>query len=448
MSAIAGCSPPCSRSDVQSMLAVQAHRGPAGRAVIETEAATLGVAWSRSQAFAGQTLERAQAAQDSAGSGRMARATAEMTRLSLLRDPLGVAPLYYTHGDAGALYFASEVKALLPFSREVRSLPPGTLYDGAEIRPFYRLHSEPPIAADFPSVAKDLRRRMTTAVQDCVTDEDDMACWLSGGLDSSGIAALAARTVRRLHTFAAGVCGAPDLAAARTVASFIGSQHHEIEVTFDEMLAVLPAVIYHLESFDALLVRSSIINYLAGRAAADYAPATLSGEGGDELFAGYAYLKEMPQAALTSELLDITKRLHNTALQRVDRCSAAHGLLAHVPFLGLDFVDYALRIPTELKLRDGVEKWILRQALIGLLPDKILTRTKSKFWEGAGVGDLLADYAGSRVSDRDFEAERVLPNGWQLRTKEELQYYRIFKEHFGEFANLDWMGRTKGAPQD
>ena len=275
-----------------------------------------------------------------------------------------------------------------------------------------------------------------------------MACWLSGGLDSSGIAALAARTVRRLHTFAAGVCGAPDLAVARTVASFIGSQHHEIEVTFDEMLAVLPAVIYHLESFDALLVRSSIINYLAGRAAADYAPATLSGEGGDELFAGYAYLKEMPQAGLTDELLDITKRLHNTALQRVDRCSAAHGLLAHVPFLGLE----CRRLCAAHTHRAEAARWRRKvdpapgfnrpaagqDPAPGRSPSSGRARGLATCWRTTR----------SRVSDRDFEAERVLPNGWQLRTKEELLYYRIFQEHFGEFANLDWMGRTKGAPQD
>jgi asparagine synthase (glutamine-hydrolysing) len=122
-------------------------------------------------------------------------------------------------------------------------------------------------------------------------------------------------------------------------------------------------------------------------------------------------------------------------------------MVAHVPFLSPDVVDYAFRIPVEYKLRDGVEKWILRQAASGLLPQEVVDRTKAKFWEGAGVGDLLAAHAEEQVSDPDFEAGRVLANGWRLRTKEELMYYRIFRQHFGDLENLDWMGRTKGAPE-
>jgi asparagine synthase (glutamine-hydrolysing) len=217
-------------------------------------------------------------------------------------------------------------------------------------------------------------------------------------------------------------------------------------VTFGEMLAVLPTVIYHLESFDALLVRSSITNYLVAKAAADYVPAVFSGEGGDELFAGYEYLKALDPAALPDELIDITGRLHNTALQRVDRSAAAHDTVAHVGFLDPDVVDYALRIPIEWKLLNRTEKWILRLALDGMLPASVLNRTKSKFWEGAGVGELLARYADDNIRVDDFERERQLPDGSQLNSREELMYYRIFREHFGEFGDLTWLGRTKGAP--
>jgi asparagine synthase (glutamine-hydrolysing) len=212
------------------------------------------------------------------------------------------------------------------------------------------------------------------------------------------------------------------------------------------MLAVLPRVIYHLESFDALLVRSSITNYLAAKAAADYVPAVFSSEGGDELFAGYAYLKSLDPAQLDGELIDMTGRLHNTALQRVDRCASAHGMVAYVAFLDPDVVDYALRIPVKYKLHGDVEKWILRQAMDGTLPEPVLNRTRAKFWEGAGVGELLANFASRYVSDHGFDQERTLPGGLVLNSKEELMYYRIFREHFGNFDNFAWMGRTKGAP--
>jgi asparagine synthase (glutamine-hydrolysing) len=428
------------------MLARIAHRGPAGSLVQEAPGATLAVTWTAAQATAEQTLQSELTAVDCAEPGRLALASATPRGIHLTRDRIGVAPLYYGETADGILCFASEVKALLPVTRQVNCLPPGhSLIDG-EIQAYLPPAASPPLNSSPRSLAKELRARLSRAVQQCIPG-DEMASWLSGGLDSSVIAALARPHVRRLSTFAAGLTGARDLEYARRVARHIQSDHHEIIVTLGAMLQALPDVIYHLESFDALLVRSSIMNYLAGRAASGYSPATLSGEGGDELFAGYAYLKQLDPAQLDAELFDITGRLHNTALQRVDRCSSAHGIVAHVPFLAPEVVDFAFRIPAEFKLRDGVEKWIVRQAAGDLLPAGVLNRTKSKFWEGSGVGDLLAEHANAQVSDRDFEGERKLPNGWELRTKEELMYYRIFREHFGESADLDWMGRTKGAPE-
>ena len=446
MSGIAGCTRPGARGDVELMLARITHRGPAGHDVCETEGATLGVAWTGPQAAAAQVLQTEQVAQDCAGAGRLARAVAGAAGLALTRDPLGVAPLYFARTDDGAVCFASEVKALLPISRNVHCLPPGHSHDGTGLHAYFRLAKQPDLASRPHLIAQELHHRLAAAVQECVNG-GETGCWLSGGLDSSVMAALARPEVSRLHTFAAGLAGAADLEYARHVARFIRADHHEVIVSFDQMLAVLPTVIYHLESFDALLVRSSIINYIVGRGAADYVPAVLSGEGGDELFAGYAYLKQLGPAVLADELLDITQRLHNTALQRVDRCSAAHGLVAHVPFLAPEVVDYALRIPVEYKLRNNVEKWILRRAMAGRLPSAVLRRTKAKFWEGAGVGDLLAQHAESQVSDSDFRRQRRLDNGLHVHTKEELMYYRIFHEHFGDFADLGWMGRTKGAPR-
>jgi asparagine synthase (glutamine-hydrolysing) len=418
-----------------------AHRGSRGHMVIEGKTCTLALAWSESQASAENQLMKTHIAWDEAGEGHFAMAAC--SEMLLKRDPIGVAPLYYGWVDDEVFCFASEVKGLLEFTRDIHELLPGHAFDGQKMEPYFQLRKLP-LTSDTPEKAAiKLRRTLENAVTKRAGN-GDVGGWLSGGLDSSALAALAQPHFHPFHTFTAGLPGAPDVEHAQAVAEFIGSEHHVVTVQIEDMLAVLPEVIYHLESFDAWLVRSSILNYLVARLAANYVPAIFSGEGGDELFAGYEYLKSLDPANLSDELIDITSRLHNTALQRVDRCASAHGTVAHVIFLDPAVVDYALRIPSEYKLHHGVEKWILRQAVADILPMTIVERPKAKFWEGAGVNELMAQYAERHISDSDFSKERELLNGWQLNSKEELFYYRIFREHFGEFDNLSWMGRTKG----
>jgi asparagine synthase (glutamine-hydrolysing) len=449
MAAIAGIAAANRKKQVNQMLDRMAHRGQAGRLVVQPGGVTIGIDWPEGQPQAFRLLLEQNLATDQVADGQFARAQAIGGTFALMRDPLGVAPLYYGRTAEDDLCFASEVKGLLAIeASDIQEMPPGHTYLNGVLAEYFRpalparLEDQPPRL-----IASRLRRLLETAVERYASKGMEFGAWLSGGLDSSVLAALARPLIPVLHTFAAGFPGAPDLHYARMVADHIKADHHEVIVTMDEVLSALPKVIFHLESFDALLVRSSLMNYLVAREAGKYVPAAFSGEGGDELFAGYEYLKNLPVETLPEELIDITGRLHNTALQRVDRSAAAGGIIPYVAFLDPDVVLYALRIPVQLKLRGGVEKWILRQSMMGMLPDEVLNRPKAKFWQGAGVQDLLEEHAERVISDRDFEVERCLSNGWKLNTKEELLYYRAFRELFGPLEDLEWMGRTKNAPK-
>lgn len=446
MSGIVGIENSKRHTQVEQMLDRIAHRGGAGREIIEADGGTLGVVWTESHSDSIHTVKQGNTVRDNSGNGHFSQAKICNGHLMLMRDQLGVVPLYYGRTDDGVLCFASEVKALLEVTHNVRRFPPGHYYCRNRFEPYFSLAKKQSVSKHPGHISEELHRCLASSVEKRIKG-DVAGAWLSGGLDSSTLAALARPHVEEFHTFVAGLPDAPDLEHAREMAAFIESEHHEIIVTLSDLLSILSDVIYYLESFDALLVRSSITNYLVGEAASEYVHTVFSGEGGDELFAGYDYLKSLDSRYLEDELLDITGRLHNTALQRVDRSASAHSIIAHVGFLDPRVVNYALRIPAEYKLHNGVEKWILRRAMEGVLPKKIVERKKAKFWEGAGVGDLLSQYADSCITDKEFDRERTLPNQWVLNTKEELMYYRIFCEHFGELKDLTWMGRTKNAPQ-
>ncbi len=446
MSGIAGIGGPGKRAQVERMLDKMTYRGPAGGEIVEVAAGTLGVVWTQTQAESAADLTREHLAQDYVDDSHFAQAQACGGCLVLKRDPLGVSPLYYGHTADGTLCFASEVKAILAVTRDVHALPPGHIHDGTGVRPYSNLGGEPDSDRPAEQIARGLRGCLEAVVEKLIGPRREMGLWLSGGLDSTALAALARPRLTTLHTFAAGFPDSPDVVHARLAAEFVGSEHHELLVDLDDMLAVLPETIYHLESFDALLVRSAVNHYPVARMTSEYVPAVISGEGADEMFSGQRYV-ELRDPGPRPELADIADRLSGTSLQRVDRCSSAYGMVAHVAFLNSESVEYAMRIPPELKYRDGVEKWILREAMRGVLPEPLRTRTKARFWEGAGVGDLIAHHADRQITDREFTRERTLPNGWTLNTREELMYYRIFKDHFGELQELSWMGRTEDAPR-
>jgi asparagine synthase (glutamine-hydrolysing) len=445
MAGIAGIAKANKSELVEKMLTKMSHRGWDWHGVIEGQATTIGASGRKIQEQALVNLKSNGLAQDGMTKGHFAQATVTGTGFELKRDPIGVAPLYYGWTSEGDFCFASEVKGLLQATNDIHELFPGTTFDGKKSKTYFKLEAQPPVEDTPMECASKLRKLLVASVKESIGD-GDVGSWLSGGIDSSALAAIARPFVNRLHTFSAGFEFAPDLEYARMVAKHIKSEHHELIVNFETIFKALPSVIYSLETFDALLIRSSILNYLVSQEASSYVPAVFSGEGGDELFAGYAYLKSVHPKDLPAELIDIIGRLHNTALQRVDRSASAFGTVAHVALLHPDVVDYALRIPIDYKIRNGLEKWVLRKAVSDLLPALVIDRPKAKFWQGGGFEDVLSRYADEKVSDADFTRERNLSNGWKLNTKEELLYYRIFREHFGELNDLEWMGRTKGAP--
>jgi asparagine synthase (glutamine-hydrolysing) len=448
---------------VARMLSRISHRGNAGDKIIEGHDVTLGAVWPEAQISHTPRFMRQNAVWDAkqpplpdpAGLAQerapFALASTHISgELFLARDTFGVSPLYYGYTDAGRFCFASEVKALREVTENVTEFPRKNWYTPKTgFREYRSLESTADDGWNVEEVARGLQLRLERAVCQHISG-DEMGAWLSGGLDSSAIVAFARPYLKVLHTFAAGMAGAPDLQYAQKVAEYFDTQHHPIIVSMEDMLRVLPDVIYHLESFDALLVRSAVTNYLVAEQAAKYVDVSFSGEGADELFAGYGYMHQLSSTAIEDELGILTGKLHNTSLQRVDRSAAAHGLVVHVPFLDPEVAAYAQTIPVQIKMRqkpESIEKYILRRALVGILPDSVLWRRKTKFWQGTGMGDLLAEYAEEKISQSEFARERALPNGWELNSKEELFYYRILKDKLGNIQDFNWMGRTRGAPK-
>jgi asparagine synthase (glutamine-hydrolysing) len=372
--------------------------------------------------------------------GMFALAIADKEHLFLARDPLGIKPLYYGQGrDATGrplTAFASEMKALADWVDELAEFPPGTWYDSrVGFTRYYDVPDAPPVDRSVEDHVTAVREGLEKAVASHLMSDVPVGAFLSGGLDSSVLAALARRHIDELHTFSVGSADSPDLRAARRVAAHIGSIHHEYVMTADEVAEKLPEIVHSLESFDQDLVRSAIPTYFCARLAAGDVKVILTGEGADELFAGYAYHKGIQDpATLHQELRRSVGALHNINLQRVDRLTMAHGLEGRVPFLDTGFVELALTVPPELKLvtlDDGrrMEKWILRKACEDLLPADILWRTKEQFDEGSGTLGLLDDALASSLATIDLDADLATTRE-PLRSVEEAFYHRLLSTSY------------------
>jgi asparagine synthase (glutamine-hydrolysing) len=382
----------------------------------------------------------------------------EAQRYLIARDPIGVCPLYWGHDGHGRVCVASEMKALAGICADVAQFPPGHYYDSASSK-LVRYYAKP--WRDYAAVegvdvsAQELREAFERAVHRQLMSDVPYGVLLSGGLDSSLVAACAARFARRriedddrgeawwprLHSFAIGLEGSPDLAAAQVAADALDTVHHGFKYTFEEGLDALPEVIRHIETYDVTTIRASTPMFLlARRIKAMGVKMVLSGEGSDEIFGGYLYFHKAPNAReFHEELVRKLDALYNYDCLRANKSMMAWGVEPRVPFLDVEFLDVAMRMDARHKMvrpgPDGVrriEKAVLREAFKGYLPNEILWRQKEQFSDGVGYGwiDGLKAHAEGHVSDREFAAAASRFPVNPPQTKEAYFYRRIFEQQF------------------
>ena len=371
----------------------------------------------------------------------------------IARDHIGVIPLYIGWDREEQFYFASELKALEGVCTTIQPFLPGHYWSSKEGRMtrWYRRDWESyDNVKDNKSDIGALREALEAAVKRQLMSDVPYGVLLSGGLDSSIISAVAKKYASRriesgdrdtawwpqLHSFAVGLKGAPDLAAARKVAEHIGTVHHEINYTVQEGIDALRDVIYYIETYDVTTVRASTPMYLLARVIKSMGiKMVLSGEGADEIFGGYLYFHKAPNAReFHEETVRKLSKLHLYDCLRANKALSAWGVEGRVPFLDKEFLDVAMRLnPADKMARDGrIEKWILRKAFEDMLPESVAWRQKEQFSDGVGYSwiDTLKKITSEAVSDREMEhaAERFPIN--PPRNKEEYYYRTIFEEHF------------------
>ena len=371
----------------------------------------------------------------------------------IARDPIGVIPLYIGYDTDGKVYCASELKALEGFCERYEPFLPGHYYRGSEgvMKKWYHRDWEQYEAVkDNAASAEAVHDALENAVKRQLMCDVPYGVLLSGGLDSSIVSAIAkkyaARRVEtdciqdawwpRLHSFAVGLKGAPDLIKAREVADYIGTVHHEINYTIQEGLDAVRDVIYYIETYDVTTVRASTPMYLLARVIKSMGiKMVLSGEGADEIFGGYLYFHKAPNAkAFHEETVRKISKLHLYDCLRANKSLSAWGVEGRVPFLDKEFLDVAMRLNPEAKMCPGdtIEKKIVRDAFPHMLPDSVLWRQKEQFSDGVGYSwiDTLKAVTEQAVSDEEMShaAERF-PIHTPMN-KEEYYYRSIFEEYF------------------
>lgn len=367
------------------------------------------------------------------------------------RDAVGVKPLYYGLDERGRIYFSSEMKSIADQCKSFSTFPPGHYYTGKTgfvkyYNPEYEDHSNANKSLDLDLV----RESLIDATRKRLLSEVPVGVILSGGLDTSLISSIASGLLKdsgkKLPSFSIGLdADSPDNIMARKAAEFLGTDHHEIHFTVEEGVAVLEKVIYHIETYDIISVRSSVPMYLLSKAIADQGvKVILSGEGADEVFGGHLYFRNAPSAEeFQDETIERVQKLFTADLLRADKTTMAHGLEARIPFLDKDFLDVAIRIKTEEKqpkTYDGIEKYILRKAFDTTenpyLPAEVLWRQKEQFSDGVGYNwiDELIEYCATQVSDEQLAgASAEFPYN-SPTTKEAYLYRSIFHKFYPQVS--------------
>ena len=378
---------------------------------------------------------------------------AEKDEFLIARDPIGVIPLYIGYDNDGKVYVASEMKALEGNCDRYEVFLPGHYYssrEGKMTRYYKRDWMEYDAVKDNGASVQDIHDALEAAVKRQLMSDVPYGVLLSGGLDSSVISAVAEKFSEhrieddsasrawwpRLHSFAVGLKGAPDLAKAKMVADHIGTVHHEINYTIQEGLDAIRDVIYFIETYDVTTVRASTPMYLLARVIKSMGiKMVLSGEGADEVFGGYLYFHKAPNAkAFHEETVRKLSKLYLYDCLRANKSLSAWGVEGRVPFLDKEFLDVAMRTNPEAKMCPGktIEKKIVREAFADMLPEAVAWRQKEQFSDGVGYSwiDTLKQITADQVSDEQMAhaAERFPIN--PPRNKEEYYYRSIFAEHF------------------
>jgi asparagine synthase (glutamine-hydrolysing) len=373
----------------------------------------------------------------------------------IARDHMGIIPLYTGFDEFGNFYVASEMKALVPVCKTVQEFPPGhylSSTDGKLVKYYKRDWMSYENVKDNETNLDDLKVAFEKAVKSHLMSDVPYAVLLSGGLDSSLVSAVAARYVAkrvededksdawwpRLHSFAVGLEGAPDLIAAKKVANMIGTVHHEVHFTIQEGLDAIRDVIYHLETYDTTTIRAATPMYLMTRKIkAMGIKMVLSGEGADEIFGGYLYFHKAPNAKeLHEETVRKLERLHLFDCARANKSTSAWGVEARVPFLDKNFMDVAMRLNPQDKMciNGRMEKWILRKAFDDetYLPAEVLWRQKEQFGDGVGYSwiDSIREFVALEVSDQQLATAQFRFPINTPDTKEGYYYRTIFEDYF------------------